>query len=319
MGGNPPTNYNMNNIEFKKCKFCGKGNFKKLGNHEVQCSLNPNKGVIKEKVCPICNMTFIKYKELLTHKLEVHGIAKGQQTHTKSFYKCEFCGKEWQASKEQFSFHRNHCEENPDRVEYSSHSVSVETKKKISETQKENYKNGKSRWHIDRSQKSYAEGYFESWLTTFTQFENNYHVDRFYLDFAFPSKKIYFEVDGEQHYTEEYIKRDEERTQILNTLGWTLITRVRWCKFQALSKKDKEDYLNELKNCILSSEVLIKNWKTKKDILEEKKIKKQEKLQNKISLVKNCGIDFSKYGSITECSRRTGLSRKEIYKIKNLL
>lgn len=99
-----------------------------------------------------------------------------------------------------------------------------ETKKRISETQKRNYK-GKSCYATAREgRESYAEQYFDK---VFPDAKKNFHVDRFFLDYAWPETKTYIEVDGEQHYTEEGLIRDAERTSILESIGWKCKRRIR--------------------------------------------------------------------------------------------
>lgn len=80
-----------------------------------------------------------------------------------------------------------------------SHLHTKETKDKISKKQKENYKNISRYATAREGRKSYAEQYFD---TIFIEAKHNYHIDRYFLDYAWPDKKIYVEVDGEQHYTE---------------------------------------------------------------------------------------------------------------------
>ena len=100
---------------------------------------------------------------------------------------------------------------------------------------------GKSRYH---GKTSYAEEYF---ATIFTNAKRNYHVDRYFLDFAWPEKMIYIEVDGEQHYTEEkVINHDIIRTERLKNLGWTLLTRIRWSIFKKLREDEKRSYVSQL-------------------------------------------------------------------------
>ncbi len=42
-------------------------------------------------------------------------------------------------------------------------------------------------------------------------------IDNYILDFYCPSKKIGIEIDGSQHYTEEGMKYDKIRTEVLET------------------------------------------------------------------------------------------------------
>lgn len=119
----------------------------------------------------------------------------------------------------------------------------TETKAKISATQTKNYK-GISRYATVREQRqSYAEDYFD---TIFVNAQKQYHVDRFFLDYAWPETKCYIEVDGEQHYTNEGLAHDEVRTKILQEAGWKLVKRIRWSEYQKLNDEEKKKFLNEV-------------------------------------------------------------------------
>lgn len=118
-----------------------------------------------------------------------------------------------------------------------------ETKQKISATQKENYKN-LSRYATVREHRiSYAEEYFNK---IFVDAVKQYHVNRYTLDYAWPDKKLYIEVDGEQHYTEEGIAHDKERTDILLAEGWTCAARIRWSSFQAMTDEEKKFFVENV-------------------------------------------------------------------------
>lgn len=61
------------------------------------------------------------------------------------------------------TLHEKYCLSNPNKCTQPSHAVPEDVRKRISETQKENYK-GRSRFNIDRSQEPYSEKYFREWL-----------------------------------------------------------------------------------------------------------------------------------------------------------
>lgn len=107
---------------------------------------------------------------------------------------------------------------------------------------------GKSIWYTQiEKRKSYAEQYFES---IFIKAERNYHVGRYFLDFAWIDKKYYVEVDGEQHYTDEGIEHDRIRTEQLKELGWVCIKRIRWSEFKKLSDIEKEKIISDILSVI---------------------------------------------------------------------
>lgn len=208
-------------------------------------------------------------------------------------------------------------------------------KQKISETQKKNFTNGKSRWAFDRSKKSYAEEYFEKWLSSFSTFKMNLHVDRFLLDFAWPDKWIYIEVDGEQHFeSQQSIDHDLEREKILEDNGWKCITRIRWSWFKSLSDTEKTVYLDSLKNMILGESTKLISFvseKEKKELEYTQKLEEAKKLgtltkngrlhnfmkptqiwEERKSLILESGVNINKYGWKSEVQKATGLSRRII-------
>ena len=129
---------------------------------------------------------------------------------------------------------------------FVTHKLSEETKKKISEGRKRCLKEGRGNHWINPSiKRSYAEEYFFD-IFKDTKCESNLWVGHYCLDFAWPSKKIYIEVDGEQHYTPEGIQHDEERTDFLLEKGWKLLKRIRWSEFKKLSYNEKHAIIVEL-------------------------------------------------------------------------
>lgn len=210
------------------CKFCGqeRKNTNALRNHERLCKLNPMCDVrslaIMAENRRKCSLNRVAWNKGLS-KVSDERVAKYAATNS-----AKYTGKNsnW--------FGRKHSEE---------------TKKKISETQKKNYK-GVSRYATIREHRqSYAESYFDC---IFTDAEKQLHVNRFFLDYAWPLAKFYIEVDGEQHYSIEGIAHDKERTKILQTEGWTLLKRIRWAEWQKLSMKEKENEIFKLKHTIKS-------------------------------------------------------------------
>jgi very-short-patch-repair endonuclease len=49
------------------------------------------------------------------------------------------------------------------------------------------------------------------------KFRRQHSVDKYVLDFYCASEKLAIELDGEPHFTDEGIKRDDQRTEYLNT------------------------------------------------------------------------------------------------------
>lgn len=115
------------------------------------------------------------------------------------------------------------------------------------------------KWHtwIGRKKLSYPEQYFFDFFNSSLSSENmqpinNKYQNGYWMDFAwdFGNNKVYIEVDGEQHYTENGKTHDRKRTEKLAADGWTLLERIRWSEYQAKSRDEKEKDLNNLLNKI---------------------------------------------------------------------
>lgn len=334
------------------CQFCGRRLSRpcNLSAHSKTCVKNPNRISLHKRkesgwVCSICGTIFHTRADRNAHKSLSHRDDKNyfNQCHPRKNFRCSFCNKEWETTLEGCKIHERYCIENPNRIAPHSHAISEDLRKRISEKQKENYK-GKSRFNIDRSQEPYSEKYFREWLEKENiEYKKNFHVDRFFLDFAFPDKKIYFEVNGEQHYGKmyngkDYQERDKERTAILKSLGWICIATVRWSEFRSLQANERSMALNKLNCAIRDSSIIDFDFSYITDVKREKSIKRENAIKygkinsagricnNKITneemnfrkeSILNSGVDLSKFGWVEKVSKVTGLTRRQIYKTVN--
>lgn len=187
--------------------------------------------------CPHCELVFDTRRLMEIHRKEIHkqigrNWAKGLTAKTDE-----------RLAKRLVHYNENEAKGLHLNKPKTCFSVSAEVREKISKKQKENY-SGKSRYATAREgRKSYAEQYFN---TIFTDCERNYHVDRYFLDYAWPEKKTYIEVDGEQHYTEEGLEHDKERTIILENLGWKCLKRIRWSEYQKMNYDERKEFLENI-------------------------------------------------------------------------
>lgn len=197
--------------------------------------------------CSICKEVFRTRELLANHRKEFH---KGEKyaNHNCEAY-CKFCGRK-STSKEGNTLHEKFCLLNPNKQEnpQKGKKLSEETKEKLSNKMKEIYK-GRSIWNTQiEKRKSFAEQYFDD---LFPELEQNYHVDRYFLDLADPKKKLYIEIDGEQHYVDgKLCQHDIERGEKLESLGWRCLKRIRWSEYQKLSLEERNVLVEEIKALI---------------------------------------------------------------------
>lgn len=129
----------------------------------------------------------------------------------------------------------------------NSHPHTKESKKKISEGRKRCLREGRdNHWICPAIKRSYAEQYFyDCFVNEHLEFENNKWINHYCVDFLFKNK-YYFEVDGEQHFTNESIEHDKERDVFLKEKGFVCIGRCRWKTFKSLEYEQKRNYILEL-------------------------------------------------------------------------
>lgn len=129
---------------------------------------------------------------------------------------------------------------------------SEETKKRISERRKHYLGEHPEKvpYVLNHHSKgdSYPEQYFKMvFENNGITYEQNYKVLEYYLDFAWPDKKTYLEIDGEQHYSDKRIlEHDILRTERLKSDGWKCLDRIRWSKYKKLSKEEQEKFVLDL-------------------------------------------------------------------------
>lgn len=265
------------------CKYCGKSfeTKQQLGGHINKCTSNPNysrekilQSLIKarsakqsklknkdtnEYQCKYCDKICIGKNSLTQHELRCKKNPDRIIVHS-NFIKYNNDVKEGKIIKTYKNHYDKAVKLNQEKPRLSIEArnkiskaqknkiVSKETREKISNTQKNNYR-GKSRWYTQiQHRTSYAEQYF---FNIFPNSSKHYHVDRYFLDIAYPSHKIYIEIDGEQHKKDlKVIEHDKERTLNLDKLGWTLIDRIYWPDFSKLNNDERIIFINSILNIL---------------------------------------------------------------------
>lgn len=110
----------------------------------------------------------------------------------------------------------------------------------LSKKVNERIKNGTFIGWKDRKDKSpsYAEKYFIDLFNNenILNWEREYKVGMWFIDFAFIDKKIALEIDGKQHKLKERKESDDRKDEFLKNNGWNVF-RIKWFN---PSQKNKE-------------------------------------------------------------------------------
>lgn len=217
----------MGNLYNYICKYCGKEckNTNSLRTHERFCKSNPDRQ----------ESPFVKYNKT---KGDVWNKGLTKETNDSLRKQGESVSKHWK----KFG--------SPNKGK----KMSDEQKKKISISRSKFLKENPDKipYLLNHSSKiSYPEQYFIE-LFNLEDIDLQYHkqVGLYQLDFYNEDKKLYLEIDGEQHYQEKSIERDEKRTQNLSLKGWELIMRIRWAEWKTYSEIEKKRVIEIIKDSL---------------------------------------------------------------------
>lgn len=119
----------------------------------------------------------------------------------------------------------------------SGHIPTDSDKKKISNGMKKAHSEGRA-WNIGKSrwnnEPSYPEKFFMKVIENEfhdKNYQREFNVGIYSIDFAWIDKKIAIEIDGQQHERfEEYKLRDQRKDLYLTENGW-FIYRIKWSEF----------------------------------------------------------------------------------------
>lgn len=255
-----------------ECKYCGKVLKRPcaLGIHERTCKLNPNRKPLENHVCGYSLHKNTKFVEL---SCKFCGkICKGKNSLTNHERCCPhnpnrnyhngMTGKS--------AWNKGLTKETDTRIKKSADTLKRKYDNgEIKKSQKGKTRTPEEREHLSKKMKqylseypekvpyirnhhskgdSYCEKYFKDILDNEKiVYKQNYYQCGYFLDFAFPEKHVYFEVDGEQHYVDKrIIEHDKKRTKVLFDNGWKCLFRIRWAKYQKLSKENKENFIKSI-------------------------------------------------------------------------
>lgn len=181
--------------------------------------------------CSICGEIFRVRRLMTLHRKEVHKSEKYHNTLVSEV--CQFCGRS-STTRSGLKLHEKSCSKNPNRVNGMSkgRKMTDEQRRHCSEARKRVIAQNGGVWWNSRSncKRSYA----EEWTLRVIQnefldqnFKEEYHLNRWFMDFAWPDKKRYIEIDGAQHEWPERKKMDEEKDSFYKSLGWEVL-RLSW-------------------------------------------------------------------------------------------
>lgn len=90
-----------------------------------------------------------------------------------------------------------------------------------------------------RVEPSYAEKFMMSILDKHEiEYEYQYKINRFFVDFAFIDRRLILEIDGSQHLSKQHKEKDKSRDKILETKEDWKVYRIAWKGVNNSSKKN---------------------------------------------------------------------------------
>ena len=190
-------------------------------------------------ICKNCGKKF-ETKQSYAGHMSRYSRTKKQKPKIKEHF-CKFCYKEFETGPKLGS-HVRMCKLRPDYESLLKKStskrigikLSEEHKNIISESMKKAHKEGRA-WNIGMSRwnnkSSYPEKFFMKVIKNEfddKNYQREYNVGIYSLDFAWVDKKKVIEIDGAQHQRfEEYKERDKRKDQFLIKEGWKIL-RIPW-------------------------------------------------------------------------------------------
>ena len=189
--------------------------------------------------CDICGREFNSKKSLSSHRIH-HDLGARMG-------KCPHCDIE--INMNSLPGHITNCKNNPNYLHtketngflngslWKGKHQSDESREKISNSMKIAHKEGRA-WNIGMSrwnnEPSYPEKFFsEVIINEFEDknFEREYPLGKYSLDFAWVNKKKAIEIDGDQHIRfKDYSERDKRKDELSKNSGWKIM-RIRWRDF----------------------------------------------------------------------------------------
>jgi len=213
-------------------------------------------------VCKICGKVFGGERSLAGHTSshnrgesyrEKRKTERSETRRIKSLEKvksCSYCGKEFESGVS-LGGHVNTCDGNPNSARtkeslsesLKGKSVNSETRNKISCSMVKAHLEDRA-WNIGMNRKNSKPSYPEFFFMKVIEnefpdknYEREFPMGRYSLDFAWVHKKKAIEIDGEQHERfEDYKNRDIRKDNFCENEGWEIL-RIKWIDLFNESKK----------------------------------------------------------------------------------
>jgi very-short-patch-repair endonuclease len=119
--------------------------------------------------------------------------------------------------------------------------LTAEAKAKISVGMKKAHTEGRG-WLIGKTRNERKPSYPEQFFMNVIEnefadknYQSEFRVSKFAIDFAWVKKKIAIEIDGQFHRLPEYVERDARKDKCLKANGWKLL-RIPWKDMYADTK-----------------------------------------------------------------------------------
>lgn len=269
---------NINTAITLNCKFCGKlcKNILSIRAHERTCPANPDRKYVSHTV---------------GHTAWNKGLTK--ETSEKIQHIAQSCSKALKGR--------------------AGHKHTEETKKLLSMIRKQQIADNGGVWWNSRSKckRSYAEEWTKHILENETndiKFYEEYHIGKWFLDFAWPDRKIGLEIDGSQHEWPERQRMDTEKDAYCTSQGWKIL-RLKWSDISM----NKPQAIQIIKKFVLTSEIVDYEFQHKLTKVKKGYYHLPDNVWNERKMMMiNSGIDMSKFGWQSKMVNHTGLTKRVI-------
>ena len=286
--------------------------------------------------CPYCPAILESRRKFQRHVHDNHAV---NGTHE---YTCKYCGTVIKTTHRGIVNHELRCNHNPGKIQCKQGSRAFtqtpEFRAQCSERMKNRHKLGIAPTFQSRTKVKHS--YPEMWVigllynkygwTENIEYKTELPFHQYFLDFAWPDKRLCIEIDGELHRYEDRQKTDAKKDALLCSEGWRVL-RVKW----GYILKNKDAFVKMVEQFLTGcGDITVPLYKTHKERLEEAK-----QLRHKQGVEQNClgwdcvqkittsewndrkqriidsNVDMTKPGWIKCVSKKTGLSRRQIYKV----